>query len=124
MAESEYGPGLSDYRTRAPRFLLPKLWMMEAKLEQKRQNGKREKGKKEKEKGDSPGGPGVEIPPASAGDAGVTSTPGRSQVPRGSEAPVPELRREPVLSSREAAAVSSLCSTTREGARPAATRES
>ena len=33
-------------------------------------------------------------------------------------------RREPVLSSREAAAASSLCSTAREGARPAATRES
>ena len=31
MAESEYGPGLSDYRTRAPRFL-PELWMKEAKI--------------------------------------------------------------------------------------------
>lgn len=91
MAESEYGPGLSDYRTRAPRFL-PELWMKEAKLERKRQNGRREKGEKEKARGDPPGGPGAGIPPASARGAGVISTPGRSQLPRGSEAPVPERR--------------------------------
>ena len=70
MAESEYGPGLSDYRTRAPRFL-PELWMKEAKLERKRQNGRREKGEKEKARGDPPGGPGAGIPPASARGSGL-----------------------------------------------------
>ena len=65
--------------------------MMETKLEQKRQNGKGKKGKKEKEQGAFPGGPVVTIPPASAGDAGLISTPGRSQVPRGSEACMPHL---------------------------------
>lgn len=53
MAESEYGPGLSDCRTCALRFLLPKLWMTEMKLQRKRQNGKGKKGKKAKEKGTS-----------------------------------------------------------------------
>ena len=67
MAESEHGPGLSDCRTCALRFLLPKLWMTEMKLQRKRQNGKGKKERRKKKRGL----PRLRLPPARAGDAGL-----------------------------------------------------
>ena len=95
MAESEYGPGLSDCRTCALRFLLPKLWMMETKLQRKRQNGKGKKRKEGKRKGDFPGGPVVKTPACQCRKCRF-----------------------------EATTVRNLCSAMREESRPARTRES
>ena len=60
-------------------------------------------GLQEKAKRDVPGGPVVKNPPANAGDTGLIPGPGRSDMPRSTEARAPQLLKpahlEPLLCS-------------------------